>query len=82
MSADTAVDRDHWLCPGCGTFDGPISYRRCDACEDRPEVRAMGYASAADRLQAENEALREEAQQLRDAIANAAAALRMAEVPS
>lgn len=38
--------RDHWLCPRCGTFDGPISYRRCDACEDRPEVRALGYVDA------------------------------------
>jgi hypothetical protein len=25
---------EHWWCPRCGTFDGPISNEACDVCSD------------------------------------------------
>lgn len=55
-------DIEHWVCPGCGLADGPISENVCDVCaeqfEERREVERLVPASQLRGAVKENERLR------------------------
>lgn len=54
------MDAMHWVCPGCGVADGPISENVCDVCAEQfEERREVERLVPADQLREAVEVLRQ-----------------------